>query len=266
MPPRSVVLCADDYGLSPGVGRGIRELLEEDRLSATSCMVIYPEFETEGPLLRHWLDRVDIGLHFTLTADRSANSLMRAAYLRRLDKAAVAAELERQLATFVRVMGRNPDYVDGHQHVHLLPGVREAVVGTAKRIGAYVRSTQEPIGREMVARASSVEAAFLSWTSGPLQSLIGRENLVTNRGFRGVRTFRETVPYRALFQRMIAGAADGCLVMCHPGHVDDVLASRDGVLDPREDEWKYFASEDFPRDISAAGLQLSRLAPALDRA
>ena len=43
--PRKIVLCADDYGLSLGVSRGIRELLEMGRLSATSCMVVFPEFE-----------------------------------------------------------------------------------------------------------------------------------------------------------------------------------------------------------------------------
>ena len=39
-PPRRIWLCADDYGLSPGVNRGIRELIERGRLNATSVMVV----------------------------------------------------------------------------------------------------------------------------------------------------------------------------------------------------------------------------------
>jgi len=35
-------LCADDYGLSPGVNRAIRDLIERGRLNATSVMVVGP--------------------------------------------------------------------------------------------------------------------------------------------------------------------------------------------------------------------------------
>ncbi len=262
-PGRPVVLCADDYGFSPGVGSGIRALIEQDRLSATSCMVVYPEFEAEGPLLKPYVGRVDIGLHFTLTADRSVKSLMRDAYLGRVEAKRIAEELERQLGTFARVMGMPPDYIDGHQHVHLLPGVREPVTDAAVRLGAYVRSTLEPIDWRMATRPSAVESAFLSLTARPLEQLIRAEGLTSNRGFRGVRGFREAVPYAKLFRRMIAGAGAGSLVMCHPGIADGVLAMRDPVTDAREDELRYFASSDFLHDLAAEGLMLSRLRDAL---
>lgn len=254
-----IVLCADDYGLSPGVSRGIRELVERGRLTATSCMTVYPEFDEDGAALRPHLGKIDIGLHFTLTAKKPVGVLLREAYFGGLNGAAVAAELERQLATFMRVMGRAPDYIDGHQHVQLLPGVREHVVATAKRIGAYVRSTREPIGLAMGARPSPVEAAFLSFTAGPLQRLLAASGVRTNKGFRGPRTFREAGAYRALFQSMIAGASDGSIVMCHPGYSDAELAARDGVTAARGDELRYFAGEEFPQDLAAARAALSRL-------
>jgi predicted glycoside hydrolase/deacetylase ChbG (UPF0249 family) len=260
---RRVVLCADDYGLSAGISRGIRELLAAGRLSATSCMTVYPEFKAEGPLLRPWFGKADIGLHFTLTADRPIGGLLREAYLRRMDAGAVAAELDRQLATFIDVMGSAPDYIDGHQHVHLLPGVREAVARAAARVGGYVRSTREPIGVALASRPSPVEAAFLSWTARPLDRLIRKAGLTSNRGFRGPRTFRETQPYRELFQRMIAGAGSGCLVMCHPGVPDATLVQRDEVTTAREEELRYLGGDAFPGDLVAAGLTLSRLSDAL---
>src|ERR1700719_1433387 len=40
--PRRIWLCADDYGLSPGVNRAIRELIERGRLNATSVLVVGP--------------------------------------------------------------------------------------------------------------------------------------------------------------------------------------------------------------------------------
>ena len=41
-PPRQIWLCADDYGLSPGVNRAIRDLIERGRLNATSAMMVGP--------------------------------------------------------------------------------------------------------------------------------------------------------------------------------------------------------------------------------
>ena len=42
LPPRRIRLCADDYGLSPGVNRAIRDLIARGRLNATSVMVVGP--------------------------------------------------------------------------------------------------------------------------------------------------------------------------------------------------------------------------------
>ena len=41
-PLRRIWLCADDYGLSPGVNRAIRDLIERGRLNATSVMMVGP--------------------------------------------------------------------------------------------------------------------------------------------------------------------------------------------------------------------------------
>ena len=37
--PRQIWLCADDYGIAPGVNGAIRELIARQRLNATSVMV-----------------------------------------------------------------------------------------------------------------------------------------------------------------------------------------------------------------------------------
>ncbi|HEX4081226.1 MAG TPA: ChbG/HpnK family deacetylase [Rhizomicrobium sp.] len=262
---KRIVLCADDYGFSPGVSLGIRELLERQRLSATSCMVVFPEFADDGPLLKPYLDQVDIGLHFTLTRDRSLSAVALEAHLRPPPLARMLTALEEQVARFSDTLGRLPDYIDGHQHVHVLPVVREAVVRVASRIDAYVRTTIEPIDAAMWHRPARLESAYLACASRPLARLAQQGGVATNRGFRGVRTFREAVPYRDLFGRMLPGADDGCLVMCHPGHADVALAGRDGVVQARADEWSYFSGSDFPADLRDSGLVLSRLRQALRR-
>jgi hypothetical protein len=257
-----IVLCADDYGIAPGVSQAIRDLLERGRLSATSCMVVSPDFAAEGPLLKPFLDRADIGLHLTLTLDRPLASLMQAAYLRRFDRQAIAAEIERQIESFSRVLGRGPDFIDGHQHVHLLPGVREPVLAAAKKTGAYLRVSDEPLGAILGTRVAAGKSLFLSLMARPMARLVARGGIRRNSGFRGARSFAERESFRALFQRMIEGSPAGTIVMCHPGLVDAALAGRDSVTASREDEYRYFLSEEFLADLAAANLRLSRLKDA----
>jgi predicted glycoside hydrolase/deacetylase ChbG (UPF0249 family) len=266
MPERRIVLCADDYGYAPGISRGIRELLARERLSATSCMVAFPEFENDGPLLKPFLRRADLGLHFTLTTSRTIASVAWEAHVYPPSLARIVTELERQVVKFTDVVGRPPDYIDGHQHVQVLPVIRDAVVQVAKRIGAYVRNTTDPIGREMVDRPGMLESIYLARASRRLLALAHTAGVPTNRGFRGVRTFREKAPFRDLFRRMIRNVGDGCLVMCHPGYADLVLAERDPVQNVREDELRYLAGPDFPRDLAEEGVVISRFAEALHSA
>ena len=71
-PQRRIRLCADDYGISPGVNRAILNLIERERINATSVMVVGPAAgrdEVEALKVagaRH--PHCAIGLHLTLTA------------------------------------------------------------------------------------------------------------------------------------------------------------------------------------------------------
>ena len=65
--PRHLVVCADDYGLSPGVNRAILGLAEAGRISATSCMTTGPGWPASAAALRTLDGRIGIGLHLNLT-------------------------------------------------------------------------------------------------------------------------------------------------------------------------------------------------------
>src|SRR5665811_2226741 len=69
---RQIWLCADDYGLSPSVNAGIRELIARGRLNATSVMVAAPHLGDDEAaaldLLNAGEKRAATGLHVTLTA------------------------------------------------------------------------------------------------------------------------------------------------------------------------------------------------------
>ena len=147
---RRITLCADDYGISEGVNRAIRDLIERRRLNATSVMVVAPAATREEAeaLSRVAAEGCEIGLHVTLTAPFSpltmhfrpldggmfwpVNKLLRMALLRRLDSEFVYAEVMAQIALFRELFGTPPAYLDGHQHVQLFPGIREGFIRAAR--------------------------------------------------------------------------------------------------------------------------------------
>ena len=144
---RRIWLCADDYGISPGVDTAIRDLIMRGRLNATSVMAVAPSFSRAEAsaltVLNADTQRVAVGLHLTLTgpfkpltqyaplADGAFLPLattLRLAMQQRLDMTALAIEFRAQFEAFTAAFGRPPDFVDGHQHVQLFPQVRDAVL------------------------------------------------------------------------------------------------------------------------------------------
>jgi predicted glycoside hydrolase/deacetylase ChbG (UPF0249 family) len=266
-PPVRFVLCADDYGLAPGLGTAIRDLLSRKRLSATSCMTGSDFWPREAELLKPLGSGADIGLHLTLTDQRplgpmprlapngrlpSILSLIRRAYMGELAQAPVraeiAAELTRQIDRFESALGRAPDYLDGHQHVHQLPGVRAVTLELFRtRVaarGGYVRLCAEPIGA-ILRRDYRQEAIGLSIIGRGFARRARALGIPGNRRFAGIHDFAGKRPYSALFESFIAGAPEGLLVMCHPGLADAELAAADPVTVQREEEYRYFLSDSF---------------------
>lgn len=270
------VLCADDYGISPGVSAGIRELIEARRLSATSCLVASPHWAAEAPRLRMLADDADIGLHLTLTQFKPLGPMPRLApagvlpspaklfvlaCAGRLDKREIADEIGRQLDVFEQAMGHAPVYVDGHHHIHQFPTVHAVLLEQFRRRlprGTFLRTCGEPIAAIWRRGVARTHAGFLALTAHRLRRMARASDIPTNCRFAGVLDFTEQLSYRELFPRFIAGAPMGLAVMCHPGHPDQALAELDGVVEKRADELAYLASEAFVQDMKSAGLQLAR--------
>lgn len=270
-----VILCADDYGLAPGVGESIRELIGMGRLSATSCMTVCPFWPEEAERLKPLGDRADIGLHLTLTDHAPLGAmprlapegrlpplktLMGRAFSGGLDAREVAGEVARQIAAFTTAFGRPPDYIDGHQHVHQLPTVREAVIAALVRLpGTYVRLCGEP-RRSILRRGVAVAKALLISELGTgLATLARAAAIPANAGFRGVYDFSGTVPFGTLMDRFLDPPGTRPLVMVHPGIPDDALRRADPVVDQRLVEHEYLRGAAFGDLLSARGLRLSRL-------
>ena len=264
--PRRIWLCADDYGISPGVNRAIRDLIERGRLNATSVMVVGPAIgRDEVASLKASAaksPRCAIGLHATLTAPfrpltmhfqpieggqfPAFPKLLRAGLLRRLDPEIIRAELSVQLAAFSDLFGRPPDFVDGHQHAQLFPQVRDGFLAAVKEAapGAWVRQggRELPLAQRLVAP----KALVLDMLSAQFRKRAARAGIAFNPGFAGAYDFSQEPDFGALMGRFLERLPEGGLVMCHPGFVDDILVSLDPLTTQREREYAFLAGEHFP--------------------
>jgi len=278
-PPRArIIICADDYGLSPGIGVAVRDLLQRGRISATSAMTAGPFWPSEAVRLKPFAGRADLGLHLTLTDQAPSGScprfapngqmpalpqLVTAALFGQLPLVEIEAELNRQLDRFEAEMGRPPDHLDGHQHVHGLPGIRDVVMRVAERrlpASSYIRSTDAPI-RFLANAPSGLRAAIVAVLGQGLTRRMRTRGRAHNQRFAGVRTFVETVPYLDLFDAALAAGGPDLLVMCHPGLADNVLARLDPVVAPRVAEYRALRSPAFAQLLERRKLVVGRLRP-----
>jgi chitin disaccharide deacetylase len=266
-PPRRFWLCADDYGISPGVNRAIRDLIERGRLNATSVMVVGPAIGRDeiGSLQAATAQspRCAIGLHATLTAPfrpltmhfqpvdgmqfLTFPKLLRAGLARRLDPEIIRAELMVQLAAFRQLFGRPPDFVDGHQHAQLFPQVRDAFLAAVKEAApdAWVRQGGRRLS--LMQRLAAPKALVLDMLSAQFRKRAARAGIAFNPGFAGAYDFSKAPDFAALMGEFLTGLPEGGLVMCHPGFVDDVLTGLDPLTGQREREYAFLAGEQFPR-------------------
>lgn len=271
-----ILVCADDYGLSDGVCDGIEALIAQGRVTATGCMTGSPAWRRRASGLRALAAErpADIGLHLTLTdqppltaaeglggaggALPSIGRLILLAHGRRLSAPALQIEIRAQLDAFEDSFGAAPDFVDGHQHCHQLPQVREALLAELGRRGGagriYVRSCREPLAAIISRRVEMSKTVIVGTIGGRFPELAAGAGFSSNDSFRGVYDFSGRVPYRTLFQRFLSGGGRRVLIHCHPGRVDSDLAARDPLTAPRERELAYLAGSACGEDLAAAGI------------
>lgn len=268
------VLCADDFALTEGVSRSILELLALGKLSAAGAMTNRPHWRRLAGELSAFSGRADLGLHFNLTCAvplgpmrrlapggefPGLGDIARAAATSAEARAEIAAEIGRQLDAFEQALGRAPDFVDGHQHVHVLPGVRGAVLAAIRRRypegSVYLR---DPADSAAAIRARGIavgKALVIAGLALGLRSQALRRGIKVNRGFSGVSPFDPTRDFATDLRRFLIRPGPAHLVMCHPGHVDDELLGLDPVVATRPQE--HAALKGF---LPPAGFALARFA------
>jgi chitin disaccharide deacetylase len=271
---RKIVLCADDYAMNEGVSRGILQLAKAGRISATSAMTNSAAWPALAGDLGDASDRVGAGLHVTLTWGAPLGSmpvlapsgslpdlgpLIKGALSGRLPLGEIADEIGRQLDAFRDGLGRDPDFVDGHQHVHALPGIRGALLGVLKARGLAGRLwLRDPSDRSMSIvrrRLAMPKALLVAALSRGFGAQAWAEGFATNVGFSGFSPFDPGRDIGRDFSTYLEATGPAHLVMCHPGEVTDG-AGLDAVVESRRRELDYLASPAFGRLLSERHLEL----------
>ena len=272
---RNVILCADDFGLADGVSRGIVELAEMGRLSATGAMTNMPGWRRAAPDLKALRGRIAVGLHLNLTTGSplgpmpqlapsgrfpTLRDLLPKALKRQLEVDEIAREIDRQLDAFLEVHGEPPAFVDGHQHVHVLPVIRPALIrvlaerGYAGRV--WLRDPSDkvasilrrPIGRRKALIVKSLSRGFVR--------SVQAAGFRTNEGFSGFAPLDLSVPAARVFEAAFSKLGSHPVVMCHPGYVDDELRALDPAVESRVEELSYLKSDAFSAMLGERGLSL----------
>lgn len=263
--PKRIAICSDDFGLHGGVNNAVLDLAARGRLQAIGCMVGAPAWGAGSERLRGVrAEAVDVGLHLDFT-EHPLNPAMRSplgpmilrAYGRRLDAAQLRAEVHAQLDAFERAMQRQPAFVDGHQHVHQLPIVRDALLQVLQERDAghrpWLRATRRP----------QRSAGFKPWLiealgARALAKRAAHRGLAQNAHLLGVYDFQgDAAGYQARLVHWLAAAVDGDVLMCHPSAATTASDAADALIAARNWEYAVLSSPALPELLAQHGITLA---------
>ena len=264
---KRIILCADDYAQNDDISQGILCAVDSRRVNAVSCLVNASSWPTAASAILQRRSIVSIGLHFNLTQGVALSplwkkqygqhfsqlySLICATYLNRLNISALKAEFSAQLEAFHKVLGVYPDFIDGHQHIHQLPHVRDAMLEVYQlhQLTGAIRNT---------ACSLSVSKAYvIAFLGGyTLKKQLHDAGIKTNTSFSGVYAFQQAANYRYYFNRFLNSIQDGGLIMCHPGFKSNDKA--DKLRQSRCQEFDYLMSDAFNDDLAIYGVSYASL-------
>ncbi len=262
---RRLILNADDYAMDEGVDQAILALIARNAVTAASAMVLSPRWAEAAGEIRQM--NADCGLHLDLTSEFAAtkriapslSALIARAYAGRLDSAAIRDAIEAQLDLFERALGRPPDFVDGHQHVHQLPAIRSQLIDALqRRYGADAAK----IGIRICAprRWRGAKAQLIGVLgAAPTAGLARGAGHAVNSDFLGVYGFSPDADLPLLWRQWLTGMqGDMPLAMCHVATASGRSTIADPIRAARVNEFSWLASGAFQNLRAELSVTLDR--------
>ncbi|MDO5687409.1 MAG: ChbG/HpnK family deacetylase [Neisseria sp.] len=258
---KKLIINADDLGFSHGVNAAIVELAARGRISSASFMR-YGVLETSQ---RDALtdSGIDIGLHFDLTSPlcpdaRPLTAWLASSLLGMVSTTSIRRSAEAQLQGFADVWQRPPAFIDGHQHVHQLPVIRDAL--SAVWVHHYpAHAPQWRITRPFQGTGSLKAQVIYALGGRGLLRRCRASGWRHNTAFGGAYGFDGDLAALATqWERWLHHAPQhGGLVMCHPAQTTDTAAPDDEIAAARVREWQWLNSEAFETMLARHQVQVT---------
>jgi chitin disaccharide deacetylase len=282
---KQLIVNADDFGLTEGVSKGIVDAFLKGIVSSTTLMANGAAFESAVSMSQCTPD-LGIGVHLNLTTGKpvssarsipslvgregrfylTASGLLRSLASRQVNPREIEAELREQITKVLKA-GIRPTHLDGHKHVHVMPGVAEIVIRLAQEFS--IRSVRSP--QELRPKLASLLCGASSRTAVLKQYLVGRAVTGFARSFTKQLTkagllyaehfyglsqtgFLNVPGVLEILESLPEGISE---LMCHPGYLDaDLANSGTRLLAQREVEIQALTAHAVKKAVANNGIQL----------
>jgi chitin disaccharide deacetylase len=253
------IVSADDFAYNAAVDDGILALIDAGVVTATSCLTRSPRWRAAARQLGATAGaRADVGLHVDLTEfehlTMSHAALVGACCARAIDASQVHSILITQFERFEDALGRAPDYVDGHRHVHQLPVVRDVLIELLtlrypQRL-PWVRVSRAGPGAGWKGRLiGGLGAAALS-------ARCRAAGVASSAHLLGIYDFTgDAASHRSRLSNWWSSAVDGDVLMCHPASWAE---AGDPIGAARQVEYEAMTGAWWRQCLDAHQIQLSR--------
>ena len=275
-----MIICADDFGISQSVSDGILELLSKKRLSAVSCMLNYDgNIINQIDSLLSFKSNCDIGLHLNLTSgkplsygiDKSSglvddegnflnfNKLIKNILFNNVKIDVLSKEIEKQIYYFLLLTKKLPDFIDGHQHIHQLPLIRDILPKICSKIfinqNFYIRVCRFPIKQSILhkLKPKMILGSFLinMYSTASIKQL-NLFKIKSNNYLLGYHNYNKEILYHFVFEQYLKlSISKNDIFFTHPGYIDNDLIVRDSLIEGRERNLKFLLSDRFLDILSA---------------
>ena len=261
-----ISICADDIGQDPAIAQGCLRLFELKRINQISVLSQAPYVAQDAQSITLARSQgLQVGLHFNLTLpfahssfSMQLNQLIVMSQLRLLPVEKIRQSFDSQIKTFEDIFQFKPDFIDGHQHVHQFPQIREALIHQVLHhysgVLPWIRSTVLPSKTNQLPQAFKCNLLNVLGGSTFLH-LLKQNNISCNNGFLGVYGFNvpDSNSYGDLMRQWLSISQEGTLLMCHPAiqKVDN-----DAIGNQRPIEFSYLESNQFLDDLNLTRCQI----------
>jgi hopanoid biosynthesis associated protein HpnK len=283
---KNLIVNADDLGWTAGVNRGIAEAHRNGIVTSASLLANGAAF-AGGVEVARQNPRLSVGVHLNLSdgapvAGREAvpsllneagefaggpEGLLLKIAMRGLTEGEVEKEWEAQIRK-VRDAGVAVTHLDGHKHVHMLPGLFEIALRLAKQRGiGAIRVSHEASGlrtalsagadlRPSVVLKQGVQARGLKLLARDAREKVERAGISTADYFCGIAQTGELT--KEGVARMLRNLPEGTTeLMCHPGYADEALRSTSTRLQgSREKEVAILTDPEIRNLVASQGIRL----------